>query len=156
MLQFFRRIRLSGAKARARRVAPVARLQLEHLEERELLTAPIPPTGVVATGISASAITVNWNASTDPSVTGYDVYEKTWSGGRVGHWVYTEVGSNLTTPKETLTGLKSGSTHSIRSRVEGDDSIAGLKPGPRLVSAVQWLADDAIPPNVTAGLLTAG
>ena len=92
-MQFFRRIRRSGAKARARRVAPVARLHLEHLEARELLTAPIPipPTGVVATGISASAITVNWNASTDPSVTGYDVYEKTV--GRVGHpgWVYTEV-----------------------------------------------------------------
>ena len=56
------------------------RLSLERLEGRDL-PAPLAPTGVAATGISASAISVTWNKSTDPTVTGYDVYARTFIGG---------------------------------------------------------------------------
>jgi hypothetical protein len=53
-------------------VTPTVRLHLEQLEERDL-PAPLAPTGLVATGLSASAIALTWNASPDPTVTGYDV-----------------------------------------------------------------------------------
>jgi hypothetical protein len=116
MLSFFGRIGQTGRKARARRVTHV-RLNLEGLEERELLTAPLPPTGVIASGISSSQIALNWNASTDPSVTVYDVFAKIWvvagggKGSRSGHWVYQSVGSNLTAHNETIGGLGSGTYH---------------------------------------------
>src|SRR6516162_409390 len=98
MLHLFRSMRQSRCQTRARSLTPTIRLTLEPLESRDLLSVvPLPPTGVVATGTSASAITVNWNASTDPNVTGYDVYEKIWivSGGGKGslggHLIYVQV-----------------------------------------------------------------
>lgn len=104
--------------SRARRVVSAVRPYLENLETRDLL-ALLAPTGVVATGISSSAISITWNASTDPQVTGYDVYSKTWvvgphggkgSGGS-GHYVYSLLGANLTKPTDTISGLLSGTYH---------------------------------------------
>ena len=93
------------------------RLNLERLESRELLTIPLPPTGVVAIGISVAEIELSWNASTDPTVTGYDVTEQTWvvtgggKGSHGGHYVYTTIATNVTTNSYTVTGLATGSFH---------------------------------------------
>jgi hypothetical protein len=112
MLQFLRRIGRSGRKAQVRSAAPSVRPTVEWLEGRDLpAVIPLPPTGVVATSISSSAITLSWNASSDPTVTGYDVYSRVWIGypHGGGKYVYTQLGSNLTTASDTLTGLTSGS-----------------------------------------------
>jgi hypothetical protein len=69
------------------------------------------------TGVSATAVTVTWNASTDPTVTGYDVYQKVWippvhdprgSGGSPGHWVENLVTSGVTTTSVTFGSLAPG------------------------------------------------
>jgi hypothetical protein len=102
----FRRIGLSQRKTLVRSAAPRVRLILERLESRDL-PAPLAPTGLMATGISASAIALNWDPSPDPTVTGYDVYALT-TAGRPPHTVYTLVASNLTTNSDTLTGVARG------------------------------------------------
>jgi hypothetical protein len=126
-----------GRKIRTRRVPPVVRLRLEHLERRDLLSVPIPPAVVAATGTSASGITVNWNASTDHSVTGYDVYEKIWFGVHAGYWRYVPVGTNLKTTTETITGLTLGSTHNY---VVTDVNPSGQSPYSYTATARTWFA----------------
>jgi hypothetical protein len=106
MLDIFRRIGLLRRRPQVRRAEPRVRLTVERLEGRDL-PAPLAPTGLVATGISASAIALTWDASPDPTVTGYDVYLVT-TAGRPPHTVYTLVASNLTTNSDTLTGLTHG------------------------------------------------
>jgi hypothetical protein len=110
MLRFSRRIRLAGRGPRTRGARP----RLEPLEGRQLLTAivvPLPVTGLVATGASASSIALSWNASNDPSVTGYNVYEKVWFGLHGGYWKYNRIASGLTTNSDTITGIATGSSH---------------------------------------------
>jgi hypothetical protein len=109
MLHILRRIGVRRRKPLVRVPAPKVRLTVESLEGRDL-PAPVAPTGLVATGSSASTIALTWNPSTDPTVTGYDVYLRTWFGLHGGHYVYTSVASNLTTPSDTVTGLTSNST----------------------------------------------
>ncbi len=119
MLRFLRRLPRFGNNKRERGIPRPVRPHLEQLEDRLVLTIALPPTGLVATGISSSSIALQWNASTDPSVTGYDVYEKVWingshggkgSGGG-GHYAYNLVSGNLTTNTDTISGLASGSSH---------------------------------------------
>src|SRR5262245_47573188 len=118
MLHVFRRIGLLGRKARVRSATPLIRLTLEWLEARDL-PAPLAPYGLAATGISASAISLTWNAPPDPSVTAYDVYEQVWipgsHGGKgspgPGHYAYNLVASNLTHTSDTVSGLASGTSH---------------------------------------------
>ena len=115
----------SGATGSRRRTHPTRRSRpslrptLERLEGRDL-PAPLAPTGLMATGISASAISLAWNASTDPAVAGYNVYEKVWipgihnprgSGGTPGHYVFNLLAVKLTTPADIPSGLKPGTTH---------------------------------------------
>jgi hypothetical protein len=117
MAHFLRRIGPSGRRARG--AARAVRPALERFEERVVPAVPLPPTGLVATGASATAIALTWNASPDPTVTGYDVVEKVWvpgtHGGKGsptgGHYVYNSVATNLTRPADTITGLKVGSSH---------------------------------------------
>jgi hypothetical protein len=112
MLDIFGRIVPSRRQPLKRNSATEFRLNLERLESRELLTIPLPPTGVVANGVSASAIALSWNASTDPTVTGYNVYQYVFTGGgRGAHWVYSLIASKLTTNSDTITGLATHSTH---------------------------------------------
>jgi hypothetical protein len=89
------------------------------LEDRVVPVVALPPTGLVATGVSPSQIGLTWAPSPDPTVTGFDVIEKVWiagihggkgSGGG-GHWAYNQVASNLTDTSATLSGLAVGSTH---------------------------------------------
>src|SRR5262245_49256764 len=114
MVRFFSRIARPGRKVRGR-AAPV-RLHLERLEGRDL-PAPLTPTGLQAVGVSASAISLTWNAPPDPSVTGYDLYEKVRhvvyqpKGGSRSYYTFDLRASNLTTTSDTLTGLATGSSH---------------------------------------------
>jgi hypothetical protein len=93
----------------------------------------------VATGISASQIALNWQASSDPTVTGYNVYEKIWyhSGPHNGHWVYNSVASNLTSPTDTVGGLSSGSDHTyvVTAVNSSGESLYSLPAG-----AETWIA----------------
>jgi len=111
-MDLLRWIGLARRKPRARKATSAVRLTVKRLEGRDLPSVvPLPPTGLVATGASASEIDLAWNASTDPSVTSYDVYSKTWvSGGHNGggHYIYNPVASNLTTNSDNLTGLTPG------------------------------------------------
>jgi hypothetical protein len=120
MLQFLQQMRRSTRHAQVRNGALTARLTLERLEDRVVPVIPLPPTGLQAAGTSASAIALSWNASTDPTVTGYDVIERVWingvhdprgSGGTPGHYAYNTIASTLTTPSDTFSGLASGSFH---------------------------------------------
>jgi hypothetical protein len=91
----------------------------------------------VATGTSSSSITLNWDASKDPSVTGYDVYEKVLVGAnRYWHYVYNRVASNLTTNSDTLTGLTRGS----HAYVVTDLNSSGQSMYSYLVAASTWIA----------------
>jgi hypothetical protein len=110
-MNILRWIGLAPRKPRARKAVPAVRPTVKCLEGRDLPSVvPLPPTGVVATGTSASSIALTWNASTDPSVTGYDVYLRTWIHGfhGGGYYKYTQEASNLTTNSDTLTGLSPG------------------------------------------------
>src|SRR5438105_48107 len=175
MLNIFRRIGLSGRKPKVRRAVPAARLTLERLEGRDL-PAPLAPTGLVATGVSASTIALTWNASTDPAITGYDVYAKVWvrtggpKGSSSGHYAYNLIASNLTTNADSITGLATGSIHTyvvtaLNSAGQSPYSYAAtaetwlaprLSYGPdyvRLSSGAEWYIPWG-PVHVTAGLTT--
>src|SRR5216683_571246 len=103
MLDIFRRIGFLRRTPQFRRAARGVRLTVERLEGRDL-PAPLAPTGLVATALSSSAIALTWDASPEPTVTGYDVYVVT-TAGHPTHTVYTLVDSNLTTNSDTLTGV---------------------------------------------------
>jgi Immunoglobulin I-set domain len=157
---------------RATAARATRRLRLEALEDRTL-PAPLAPTGLVATGVSSSAISLTWDASTDPTVTGYDVYEKVWvrtsggKGGSSGHYVYNLIDSNLPTNSDTITGLAAGSSHtylvtdlnstgqSLYSYAAAAETWIAPKGSDyvRLSSGAQWyIPSGAI--NATAGLTT--
>ncbi len=138
---------LLSAPARRRKIALGQRFAaadirvLEVLESRWLLT-PVAPANVVASGISASAIALNWKASTDPTVA-YDVYQVTVvvsGGGKGSHGsrtVYTLVASNLTANSDTVTGLGTGTNHTY---VVTAVNSSGQSPYSYPVTAATWSA----------------
>jgi hypothetical protein len=136
MLDILGRIVPSRRQPLERSRTKAFRLNLERLESRELLTIPLPPTGVVAKGISASAIALSWNASTDPTVTGYNVYEKVFTGGgRGAHWVNKLIASNLTTNSDTTTGITGFHTFVVTALNSVGPSLYSYP-----VSAATWSA----------------
>ncbi len=141
MLDIFRRIGLLRRKPRVRSAAPAVRLTLERLEGRDL-PAPLAPTGLAATGISPAAIALTWDASPDPTVTGYDVYAVT-TAGRPAHTVYTLVASNLTTNSDTLTGL----TRGIHTYVVTDLNSTGQSLYSYAAAAETWTAPQSNSPD---------
>lgn len=142
----------------------------EFLENRCLLSVAAP-TGVTATGVSASAIEVQWNASPDPTVSGYEIFAKITvvsGGGKGSHGsrTYYVAAGNVTGTSDTITGLATGSVHTY---VVSAISPAGTSPYSAAVSARTWtppslafgseflLPSGAVyssPLNVTAGLTT--
>src|SRR5437764_8932533 len=84
---------------------------IEGLEKRVLLTVPLPPTGVSAAGASATSISINWDASADPSVTSYDIYERVHhvihqpKGSPRSYDTYDMRGANLPLTNDTIGGL---------------------------------------------------
>src|SRR6476620_4926288 len=87
MLRLFPRTDRPGRRGYRRNIAPPSDGFVERLENRTLLTIPLPPTHVLATGASATSSAGTWDASSDPSVTGYNVIE------RVHHVVHQPKGS---------------------------------------------------------------
>jgi len=171
MHHLFRR---SGAVRRTSvlgKMAARVRPHVEHLERRRLLSVAAPA-GVTAVGISPSAIALQWNASPDPTVSGYDVFAKLFAPGgggkgtHPGHYYYVAVATNLTATSGTITGLATGTFHTY---VVGAVSPAGLSPYSTPVTAETWVAPSlpygsafllpsgalySSPLSVTAGLTT--
>jgi large repetitive protein len=151
MREFFGRIFLKKHQQMAPKPRGSVRLRLEHLEERDC-PAPLAPTGLVASGASASSISLNWNASSDTALTGYDVYERTWvsngggKGSHGGHYVYTLVGSDLTSNSDTVTGLATGSSHTYL--------VTALDPSGASIYSLPASAESWIAPTLTDGSST--
>jgi hypothetical protein len=65
--------------------------------------APTTPTGLTGVGTSTSSISLSWNASSDPNVTGYDIYKgypyhsPRGSGGGINWGLVAQVGTNSVT-----------------------------------------------------------
>jgi hypothetical protein len=162
----------TGRSRHQPRARSAVRLRVERLENRELL-ATLAPSGLTATGISASAIALKWNAPPDPTVTGYDVIAKTFvvagggKGSHSGHYVYQVVATNLATTADTITGLVAGSTHSYVVTALGPGGMSGYSApataetwfAPRFSNGpnIFLLSSGALwsgPVNATAGLTT--
>jgi hypothetical protein len=128
--------------ARRRRLIAAEIGALEILEDRCLLTT-LAPVNVKATALSASSVALSWNASTDPTVNAYDVYQVTVvvsGGGKGSHGsrtVYTLIASNLQTTSDTFTGLSSGSTESYAVTAL---SPAGQSPYSATATTQTWYA----------------
>src|SRR6516162_5433850 len=164
MLDIFRRSGWSRRKPRARRVAPAVRPTLERLEGRDL-PAPLTPTGLRATGISASAIALTWHAPPDPTITGYDVYEKVI----VYHSTfYVLIAANVPNTFDTVSGLATGSSHTYLVKSVNatglspySDPATGrtwsaptLSPAVHLSNGTYWPISTYGPVNATADLTT--
>jgi hypothetical protein len=63
--------------------------------------APQTPTGLTGTAISTTQVSLSWNASADPNVTGYDIYKQYHVYRSTG---YALIASDVTTNSVTLTG----------------------------------------------------
>lgn len=142
----------------------------ESLEKRCLLSVAAPM-GITASGVSPSAIELQWNPSPDPTVTGYEVFAKITvvaGGGKGsrGSYTYYNPVATVTGTSDTITGLATGSVHTYVVKAV---SPAGVSPNSAAVSAETWappslafgseflLTSGAVyssPLNVTAGLTT--
>jgi hypothetical protein len=109
--------------------------------------APQTPTGLTGTGISTTTISLSWNASADPNVTGYNVYRRTFvhsPRGSGGSYVYTLVASHVPTNSVTITGSGSYLVSAVNS--------AGLESARSAVVSVAVLsAPDLYTATTTSG-----
>jgi hypothetical protein len=173
MLGTFRRIVSWRRKPSVRSAAPSVRLALERLEGRNL-PAPLTPTGLQAVGISASAISLTWSAPPDPSVTGYDVFERIVSsagggkGSRGSITTYHQIATNLTTTFDTVSGLATGSSHTYLVKSVNSTGLSpysdpatgrtwiapALSPYVQLSDGTLWYLPTYGPINATASLTT--
>ncbi len=74
--------------------------------------APQTPTGLTGVGTSTTSITLSWNASTDPNVTGYNVYLRTFvhsPRGSGGSYYYSLVAADVASNSVTISGTRGGS-----------------------------------------------
>jgi MBG domain/Immunoglobulin domain/Kelch motif/Galactose oxidase, central domain len=72
--------------------------------------APQTPTGLTGAGVSTTAVSLSWNPSADPNVTGYNVYRRTFvhsPRGSGGSYVYSRIASNTPATSITITGAGS-------------------------------------------------
>jgi hypothetical protein len=147
MLSTFRRFGWWRRKPPVRVVTPSVRLALERLEGRDL-PAPLTPTGLAATGVSASALSLTWSAPPDPSITGYDVYEKVThsaGGGKGSHGSYTTynlIAANVPSTFDTITGLATGSSHDYLVK---SVNATGLSPYSNDAVGRTWIAPTLSP-----------
>ncbi len=78
--------------------------------------APATPTGLAGVGVSTSAIKLSWDASTDPNVTGYNVYRRTFlhdPRGSGGSYHYSVIASNVTSTSVTISGTSVAGTYLV-------------------------------------------
>ncbi len=102
-------------------------------------TAPSTPTGVSVSGVSQTAVTLSWSASSDDvGVTGYRLYQ---DGSGVG----TVTGTNF-----TFTGLSCATTYAVG--VAAFDAAGNVSGTVLSDVATQACAGDSTPPSTPAGL----
>jgi hypothetical protein len=95
-----------------------------------ITVVPQPPTGLTATGASATSIALSWNAANDPNITGYNVYERTVyhsPRGSGGGFRYRLLSSNQPENSYLATGLVAGSSHTYV--VTANSSTLGFTTG---------------------------
>ena len=127
---------VSAFDAAGNNSAPSSALSVTTLDT----TAPSVPTGLAASGITATGATISWTASTDNvAVTGYKVFR---NGVQVGA---------PAVPTFTDTGLSTATTYSYT--VSAFDA-AGNNSAPSSALSVTTL--DTTPPSVPAGLSASG
>ena len=76
------------------------------------------PTGATGTGISTTAVSLSWNASSDPNVTSYNVYKQYHTHtvrGSGGSTYYVLVASGITTNSATLAGSSTYAVTAVNS-----------------------------------------
>src|SRR5262249_52242067 len=81
-----------------------------------VLATPAAPTGLKAVGVSSTAIRLSWDGSTDPNVTSYDVYRRTFlhdPRGSGGSYIYSRVASNVTSTSVTISGTSVSGTYLV-------------------------------------------
>jgi chitodextrinase len=102
--------------------------------------APTTPTGLTASNLTTSSVTLNWTASTDNiGVTGYDVFKD-------GIQVNT---STIASTTYNVTGLSSGITYSFT--IKAKDAVNNISPASSAL-AITTLTPDTQAPSVPAGL----
>ncbi len=102
-------------------------------------TAPSVPTGLTATPVSSSQITLTWNVSTDNvGVAGYRVYR---NGTQI---------ASVTTTSYSSTGLSASTTYSYT--VAAYDAAGNTSAQSAAVSATTSAAGDTTAPSVPTGL----
>lgn len=95
---------------------------------------PTTPTGLTVTGVTASSVSLSWNASAG-GVTGYTVYRNGKSVGTTGGpnaTTYTDVTVSPSTTYQYTVDAFSGSTHSAQSQ-----PVQATTPAPNGVQPVQ-------------------
>ena len=81
-----------------------------------VLPTPLPQTGLIATGLSTTAIRLSWSPSPDPNVTSYNVYRRTFlhdPKGSGGSYYYSRVASNVTSTSVTISGTSVAGTYLV-------------------------------------------
>jgi hypothetical protein len=110
--------------------------------------APAIPTGLSGASTSTTSITLSWNASPDPNVTGYNVYLRTFvhylHGG--GTYYYTRVATNVPTNSATISGTSVSGTYLISAV-----NSAGLESTRSPVVSVQALSVPSLWGTTTTG-----
>jgi hypothetical protein len=107
----------------------------------------LPPTGVTATGVSTSSITVAWNAVSDPDGATYKVYHRTFihdPKGSGGGYFYSLIASGITSTSFTEGGITTGKGYTYV--VTSVNNATGLESGySAAASAVTWYAPTLSP-----------
>ena len=116
-----------------------------------VLPTPAPPTGLTGTGVSTTAISLSWNASTDPYVTSYDVYRQYFAHspkGSGGSFYYVLVASNITSTSVTISGTTNVSGTYFVTAVNS----AGMQSARSIGASVAVMA----PPILYTAITTSG
>jgi MBG domain/Kelch motif/Immunoglobulin domain/Galactose oxidase, central domain len=112
--------------------------------------APQTPTGLSGVGTSKTSISLSWNASTDPNVTGYNLYRRTFvhsPRGSGGSYVYSRVASNISSSSVTISGSSASGTYLVSAA-----NSAGVESARSGVVTVATFA----PPDLFTATTTSG
>jgi len=109
-------------------------------------TAPSAPTGLTASAVTSSSVTLSWTASTDNvGVTGYDVYNG------------TTLARSVTTTSAVMSGLTASTTYgfTVRARdAAGNASAASTALSVKTSAAAADTTPPSTPTGLTAGAVT--
>jgi cellulose 1,4-beta-cellobiosidase len=102
-------------------------------------TPPSAPTGLVASSVTTSTVTLSWSASTDNvAVVAYDVYSSSM------------LVASAKVTSTTVMGLTSGTTYSFTVRAR--DAAGNVSASSSALSTLTGCACDTMPPTVPTGL----